>query len=111
MPERFIDPEALQVRSLAVIELLKDAAENRLRTYPADIEAVLVFSGPGTYFDRLKPEEPEWMRWMDRDRNPGGGRRRTGCHRIQVIAEHRKTSSVASTYERRPYQVWTTIRL
>jgi len=72
MSERFIDPVAMQARSLAVIELLKDTAENRLRTYPADIEAVLVFSGPGTYFDRLKPEEPEWMRWMDRDRIRAG---------------------------------------
>src|SRR3989304_3974576 len=72
MFERFIDPEALQARSFAVIELLKETAQNRLRTYPADIKAILVFSGPGTYFDRLKPEEPEWMRWMDRDRIRAG---------------------------------------
>jgi|SRR3989344_400897 len=62
------------------VELLKEEAyqrvlilENRTKfQFPAHIQAVLVLGGPGTYIDRLKPQEDEWMRWMNRDRVRAG---------------------------------------
>lgn len=72
MTERVIDENLLQERALEVVARLKEVTANRQRTYPAEIEAVLVFSGPGTYYQRLKPDQEEWMRWMDRDRIRAG---------------------------------------
>lgn len=64
MQERQIDEQALKTSALAVVDRLKMVVAERARTYPPEIEAVLVFSGPGTYYDRLKPEQEEWMRWI-----------------------------------------------
>lgn len=71
MNER-IDESELREKALGVVNRLKAVAQNHQRTYPADIEAVLVFSGPGTYYDRLRPGQQEWKRWMDRDRIRAG---------------------------------------
>lgn len=41
------------------------------KLYPTihdDIDAVWVFSGPGTFFKQLDTGEPKWMAWMDRYR-------------------------------------------
>lgn len=62
----------IEQEALGVVSRLKEAAENHQRTYPANLDAVLVFSGPGTYYDNLKIDQDEWMRWMDRDRIRAG---------------------------------------
>ena len=72
MTERQVDAQELTQRAQAVVDRLKEVAKNRERTYSSEIEAVLVFSGPGTYYDRLKPEQEEIWRWMDRDRIRAG---------------------------------------
>ncbi|OGD86526.1 hypothetical protein A2Z23_02930 [Candidatus Curtissbacteria bacterium RBG_16_39_7] len=74
MTERQIDPQELEAKAQAVVTRLKEVAANHERSYPPIIEAVLVFSGPGTYYKRLKDSRPEegWMRFMDRDRIRAG---------------------------------------
>ena len=72
MTERQVDAQQLTQRALEVVDRLKEVAKNRERTYPPIIEAVLVFSGPGTYYSRLKPEQEEIWRCMDRDRIRAG---------------------------------------
>lgn len=72
MTERFFDPQVLQRQALDVVDKLKETAQNHERRYPLQIQAVVVFSGPGTYYDRLKPGQQEWQRWMDRDRIRAG---------------------------------------
>jgi hypothetical protein len=62
----------IQQEAIGIVRKLTEVADNHERVYPAEIDAVLVFSGPGTYYDRLKPGQPEWMAWMDRDRIRGG---------------------------------------
>lgn len=60
-------------------ELLKQSIERALllekreeAQYPQDIDAVWVFSGPGTYFTALKDKEEPWQKFMDRDRIHAG---------------------------------------
>lgn len=72
MGERFINEGILQNSAIKVVNRLKEVAANHERTYPYQIEAVLVFSGPGTYYARLKPGQEERLRWMDRDRIRAG---------------------------------------
>ena len=72
MTERQVDAQQLTQRAQEVVDRLKEVAINRERTYPSKIEAVLVFSGPGTYYDRLKPDQEDIWRWMDRDRIRAG---------------------------------------
>lgn len=72
MIEQLVDPQKLTGNALVVVERLKEVAQNHQRTYPAKIDAVFVFSGPGTYYDRLKPGQQEYVRWMDRDRIRAG---------------------------------------
>lgn len=55
-------------KAIEIVRRLEEKRETEKRTYPPYIEAVFVFSGPGTYFQRLKPEDEEWMGWMDKDR-------------------------------------------
>lgn len=62
----------LQEKALNVVQRLKEVAINRERTYPSQIQAVFVFSGPGTYYERLKPGQEKHWRWMDRDRIRAG---------------------------------------
>lgn len=66
--------EHLVKKAADVVGRLIEVSQNHERTFPADIEAVFVFSGPGTYYDKLKPEShnPDWMKWMDRDRIRAG---------------------------------------
>ena len=40
----------------------------REQYYDPRIEAVMVFSGPGTWFEPAIANDPDWGRWMDRDR-------------------------------------------
>jgi len=58
-----------------IVTRLKEKAQKG-RIYPSTIQAVLVFSGPGTYYDRLKTTQQtlggEWRSWMDRDRIRAG---------------------------------------
>jgi len=72
MTERQINPQELEAKAQVVVARLKEVAANHERTYPSAIQAVLVFSGPGTYYEKLKPDQEEWMRWMDRDRIRAG---------------------------------------
>lgn len=74
MTEKVVDRKAVETNAHEVVTKLTEASENRERTYPSNIDAVWVFSGPGTYNQRLKPDsgEEEWMRWMDRDRIRAG---------------------------------------
>jgi hypothetical protein len=64
--------ENMELAARDVVDSLWNVAADHERKYPSDIEAVLVFSGPGTYYDRLKPNGAEWGRWMDRDRIRAG---------------------------------------
>lgn len=57
---------------LEVVWRLRVVNRERMRHYPSHIQAVYVLSGPGTYYKRLKPNEPELLRWMDRDRIRAG---------------------------------------
>src|SRR3989304_10594153 len=70
--KEIIDSQALEQKAQGIINSLQETAAERKRVYPSNIDAVLVFSGPGTYYDRLKPDQEEWMRWMDRDRIRAG---------------------------------------
>src|ERR687885_399451 len=72
MSKRQVDPRILEVKARDILNRLKNVANNHERTFPSFLEAVLVFSGPGTIYDKLKPGQEEWMRWMDRDRIRGG---------------------------------------
>lgn len=72
MVERHIDQELLKIKALEVVKSLKGVAERHERTFPSVIQAVLVFSGPGTYYQKLKENQASWMRWMDRDRIRAG---------------------------------------
>lgn len=72
MNERPVDEHSLQEEALRVVGNLKEVARRHERFFSPDIEAVLVFSGPGTYFSRLKAGEGEGLRWMDRDRIRAG---------------------------------------
>lgn len=69
-----VNPEDLQEKAQKNVDRLKEVAAKHERYYSPIIEAVLVFSGPGTYYKRLKDSRPEqeWMRWMDRDRIKAG---------------------------------------
>jgi len=64
--------QALEQKALRIVWRLEEVANSHKRTYPALIDAVLVFSGPGTIHHKLKPGQQEWMRWMDRDRIRAG---------------------------------------
>lgn len=75
MHEREVDHILLEKRAREIISRLKKTAEKqdwRRRTYSPNIQAVLVFSGPGTYFEPLKPDQAEYFRWRDRDRIRAG---------------------------------------
>ncbi len=64
--------EQMEIAATNVVNQLWEVARVHERTYPSEIQAVLVFSGPGTYYDRLKPGQPDRVRWMDRDRIRAG---------------------------------------
>lgn len=64
--------ERIEADAIAIVNRLEQVRSNRKRIYPATIDAVLVFSGPGTYDERLKPDQQEWQRNMDRDRTRAG---------------------------------------
>lgn len=72
MKEDLVETHVLEQKALGIVNRLHETAAERQRVYPPHVDAVLVFSGPGTYYDRLKPEQEEWMRWMDRDRIRAG---------------------------------------
>lgn len=72
MTERIADNKILKREAVQIVERLRKVTLNHERTFPSSIQAVLVFSGPGTYYDRLKPNQEEWKRWMDRDRIRAG---------------------------------------
>lgn len=67
-----IDSQALVDEALRIVWRLEEVANGRKRTFPPLIDAVFVFSGPGTIYHKLKPGQEEWMRWMDRDRIRAG---------------------------------------
>src|SRR3989344_7184037 len=64
--------ENMEAAATNVVNQLWEVALAHERIYPSEIQAVLVFSGPGTYYDKLKPNQAEYMRWMDRDRIRAG---------------------------------------
>jgi hypothetical protein len=63
-----LQSRTLEEKALRIVWRLEEVANSHKRTYPTFIDAVLVFSGPGTIYHKLKPGQEEWMRWMDRDR-------------------------------------------
>ena len=67
-----IDSQVLEEKALRIVRRLEEVSKNHSRTFPTLIDAVLVFSGPGTIYEKLKPRQEEWMRWMDRDRIRAG---------------------------------------
>jgi hypothetical protein len=86
MVEQGFNPQALQVRALQVVDGLQSARDAYRRDlirarnegteapsrFSPDIQAVFVFSGPGNYFEPLKPGQTPWTRWMDHDRIRAG---------------------------------------
>jgi len=72
MIEQVVEQQALKMEAIRIVDRLTETALNHERTYPSSIQAVLVFSGPGTYYDRLKQGQQERQRWMDRDRIRAG---------------------------------------
>lgn len=69
---RKLDSQALEEKARRIVRRLEEVARNNERTFPSLLDAVLVFSGPGTIYDKLKPGQESWMRWMDRDRIRAG---------------------------------------
>lgn len=53
-----------------VVLRLRDAVLKR--EYGPQIEAVVILGGGGTFGERLKSYDPEWLRWADRDRIKAG---------------------------------------
>lgn len=72
MAEQYADSKVLEARAYGIINHLKVVAAEHKRTFSPTLQAVLVFSGPGTYYQPLKPEQEVWERWMDRDRIRAG---------------------------------------
>lgn len=76
MSRQEVNPQEIQAEALKQFNQLKrvteKATEGERRYYSPLIQAVWVFSGPGTYYDRLKPGQEEYQRWMDRDRIRAG---------------------------------------
>lgn len=74
-PAELIDGtrEAVE-RALGLLDALKVASSKR--HYDSRIEVVHVVSGPGTYFEDRKDQQPPWsneaFRWRDRDRIKAG---------------------------------------
>lgn len=87
MIEQVVKQEALKMEAIRIVNRLTETALNHERTYPSSIQAVLVFSGPGTYYDRLKPGQQERQRWMDRDRI------RAGVAVVRQVTASAKTES------------------
>jgi hypothetical protein len=71
MTEEIDEPE-IAIKALEITRELGKEALSKEHRFPSEIQAVLVFSGPGTYFEKLKPGEENWERWMDRDRIRAG---------------------------------------
>ena len=67
-----VDSQALEEKARRIVRRLEEVARNHERTFTSLLDAVLIFSGPGTIYDMLKPGQEEWMRWMDRDRLRAG---------------------------------------
>ena len=72
MTEALRNPQSLEKKAMEIVGQLVESSRSHERTYSPNIDAVFVFSGPGTYYDRLKPQQPDWMRLMDRDRIRAG---------------------------------------
>lgn len=64
------DAHAAVSDALDVVFKLRDAIKER--TCAPEIEAIIVFSGGGTYEQKLLPGQSEWFRWGDRDRVRAG---------------------------------------
>jgi hypothetical protein len=84
-----IGSQALEEKALRIVQRLEEVSKNHKRMFPSLIDAVLVFSGPGTIYDKLKPGQAEWMRWMDRDRIRAG-RAIVAEVTATRLAEHRR---------------------
>jgi hypothetical protein len=67
-----VDSKALEEKARCIVRRLEEVASNHHRAIASLLDAVWVFSGPGTIYDKLKPGQEEWMRWMDRDRIRAG---------------------------------------
>jgi hypothetical protein len=67
-----VDSQALEEEARRIVQRLEELARDHERMFPSFLDAVLVFSGPGTIYHKLKPGQEEWMRWMDRDRIRAG---------------------------------------
>lgn len=67
-----VDGEVMKQHALSVVDHLTTVANEHQRTYPPEIDLVYVFSGPGTYLDKLKPGQKAYQAFMDRDRLRAG---------------------------------------
>lgn len=75
MAKEHINGSALRARALETVAELYDIKAQHERTYPPEIQAVLILSGPGTYLKPLKEYQvgtKDWARWMDHDRIRAG---------------------------------------
>lgn len=88
------DSKALEEKALRIVRRLEEVARNHERTFPSLIDAVLVFSGPGTIYEKLKPGQEEWMRWMDRDRIRAGRAIVTAVTAGRVAEQHKRITNV-----------------
>ena len=93
MKELLINEAELTQKARDVVSRLQEVATNRERTYPKTIDAVLVFSGPGTYYDKLKPDQNEMWRWMDRDRI------RAGIAVVRQVTAAKKSQSTGQKFK------------
>jgi len=86
-----VSVNAIEEKAKKIVFDLKEASSKHEHAFPSQIEAVLVFSGPGTYYEPLKPGQPEWMRWMDRDRL------RAGTAVVREVTASRKAENLGLT--------------
>lgn len=56
----------------ALDQVIKLRDEAKERSYDPAIESVIIFSGGGTYDEKLLEGQPEWFRWGDHDRIQAG---------------------------------------
>lgn len=67
--ERRIEKSVQDIELLSSAEeVIKNVEKNSHYPYLANIDAIFVLGGPGSYFSPLKDTEPEWAKWMDHDR-------------------------------------------
>ena len=99
--ERQVNVGEMHKQALEVVDRLTTVANEHQRTYPAEVDLVYVFSGPGTYLDKLKPGQGDWQAWMDRDRL------RAGVAILREVTASAKTDDLAECNDSAVYTIYT----